>query len=104
MYPSIRSIVVNTALALALCGSGCGEPSSIDASLVNVYTDVVIARESTLDTVQAQADVRAALARHGYTQERFETALRKAGEDPTTFRALYDSVSARIATKRRSQK
>ena len=104
MAASIRHSITTVALALAFLTAGCGESSSIDSSLVNVYTDVVIARESTLDTVQAQADVRAALARYGYTQERFETELRKAGEDPATFRALYDSVSARISAKRRPQK
>ena len=104
MAASIRHRITTVALALVLLTTGCGESASIDKSLVDVYTDVVIARESTLDTVQAKDDVRAALARHGYTQERFETALRKAGEDPTTFRALYDSVSARISAKRRPQK
>ena len=104
MSPSLRQSVTATTLALMLLTAACSESSSIDSSLVDVYTDVVIARESTLDTMQAQADVRAALARHGYTQERFETELRKAGDDPATFRALYDSVSARISAKRRSQK
>ena len=92
------------ALAITLVTAACSDTSTIDSSLVDVYTDVVIARESTLDTVKSQADVRAALERHGYTQERFETELREAGQDPATFRALYDSVSARISAKRRPQK
>lgn len=88
--------------ACLLSATACNDTSTIDTKLVDVYTDVVIARESTVDSVQAQADVRAALARHGYTQERFEQELRAAGEDPTTFRSLYDSVSTRISTKRKA--
>ncbi|MBU3740693.1 MAG: hypothetical protein FGM24_00245 [Candidatus Kapabacteria bacterium] len=85
-----------------LAVSACSDKPTVDPKLVDVYTDVVIARESTVDSIQAQSKVRAALVQHGYTQERFEQELRAAGEDPTTFRMLYDSVSTRISAKRKA--
>ena len=80
----------------------CSDKPALDPALIDVYADVVVTRESTLDTARAQADVRAVLQRHGYTAERFEQELRDAGSNPTTFRMLYDSVSARISAKRRA--
>ena len=99
MRQSLRLLLIVT---LCLAAVGCAEKTSVDPALINVYADVVVARESSLDTVQAQADVRAALQRHGYTAERFDEELRQAGADPTTFRMLYDSVSARLQAKRRA--
>lgn len=81
---------------------GCSDKAGVDPALINVYADVVVARESSLDTAQAQADVRAALQRHGYTAKRLDEELRQAGADPATFRMLYDSVSARLQAKRRA--
>lgn len=88
------------ALFVAIAVTACETSSDIDPRLIECYTDVVVARESSLDTMQAQASVRATLQKHGFTKEQFETDLADVGKDPVKFRALYDSVAKRLAARR----
>lgn len=87
-------------LLAAIFLTACEGSSDIQPRLIECYTDVVVARESTLDTLQAQAKVRAVLQKHGYSAELFETELATVGKDPVKFRALYDSVAKRLAARR----
>lgn len=88
------------ALFVVLLATACEDATTIDATLIECYTEVVVARESTLDTARAQADVQAVLRKHGYTKERLERELSEVGQDPARFRALYDSVAKRLAARR----
>ncbi len=89
-----------TTLALAsILMVSCAD--EVDRSaLIDTYTDVLIARESSLDTAVIRARVDSVLRAHSYDKARFDTDLRAMGTDARSLASFYDSVTQRLARKR----
>lgn len=73
----------------------------MDNRLISTYADVLLVRESTVDSAQSKQRFDSVLHLNGYTKEGFENALRDQSKDRERFKTFYDSVVARVRAKRR---
>jgi hypothetical protein len=90
---------ITTAVLTCLLMVSCTE--EVDRSaLIDTYADVLIARESSLDTAVVRARVDSVLRAHSYDKARFDTDLRSMGTDARSLTSFYDSVTQRLARKR----
>jgi len=79
---------------------GCTEASSPRKELVEVYANVVAARETMADSATIQRKIDSVIAAAGYTAEKLEKELRSMGATPQLFKSFYDSVSYKLTLLR----
>ena len=74
--------------------SSCEQEDSIDdKKFLDIYTEVLIARESTTDREKGTEEVNKVLAEHGMTEPEFrKTYLELSKEDPKRLGRLIDSI------------
>jgi len=89
---SIRACFVATALFCLACTKN----DVVDDRMLQAYTDYVVLRMSSSDTVVVQRRLDSLIHSHGYTQESFFAELSSYGQDRETMRVFYDSVRARV--------
>lgn len=72
----------------------CEENNKIeDSKFLDIYTEVLIARESTTDREKGTEEVNKVLAEHGMTEPEFrKTYLELSKEDPKRLGRLIDSI------------
>lgn len=78
----------------------CTSKSKVDNRLVTTYASVLLVRESTVDSVQAQRRFDSVLNVNGYTKASFERELREQSENHAQFKEFYDSVMVRVKQQR----
>lgn len=74
--------------------SACEQENSIDdEKFLDIYTEVLIARESTTNREKGTEEVNKVLAEHGMTEPEFrKTYLELSKEDPKRLGRLIDSI------------
>lgn len=94
------AIVFAVVIAAGIITTSCEGSSADTSKLVETYADVIIVRETSVDTTVITARVDSVLRAHNYEKTQFEADLRSMGSDPRTLTSFYDSVSQRLARKR----
>jgi len=92
MSACIRSSVIIT----ALCCIACTTTEEVDERMLKAYTEYVVLRMSSSDTIIVQKRLDSLIRAHGYTEESFFTELSSYGKNRETMRVFYDSVRARV--------
>lgn len=88
------------ALACIVFATSCGDSDVPDERLVSAYVDVMIVRQTSLDTSVIARRVDSVLQRHGFTSSEFFDRVRAEGQNPRMFKAMFDSVAARYESMR----
>lgn len=83
-----------------LVAVGCGGSDVPDERLVSAYADVMIVRQSSMDTTIIARRVDSVLQHHGYTHAEFFERVREEAQRPRMFKAMFDSVAARYERMR----
>jgi hypothetical protein len=93
-----------TLLACALTSvaliTACSDSEVPDERLVSAYVDVMIVRQSSMDTTVIARRVDSVLQHHGFTSAEFFERVREEGQRPRMFKAMFDSVAARYERMR----
>ncbi len=95
-----RFMLAVCATACIMLGTSCGESDVPDQRLISAYTDVMLVRQSSLDTTVIARRVDSVLQHHGFTSSEFFDRVREEGQDPRMFKAMFDSVAARYERMR----
>lgn len=93
-------MILATALACAAFCTSCNDAEVPDERLVSAYVDVMIVRQSSLDTAVIAQRVDSVLQHHGFTSAEFFERVREEGQRPRMFKAMFDSVNARYERMR----
>lgn len=104
-------LTLAVAFLAAAFGAGCADsqesvPRDGQTRLARAYADLTILSESArlgkvADTTRAyQEQADSILRRYSFTKEEFEAEFRDASTDPARSRALFDSASAYIQSRR----
>ncbi len=92
-------LAVCASALIAICTS-CTDSDVPDERLVSAYVDVMIVRQSSLDTAVIAHRVDSVLQRHGFTSTEFFNRVREESQHPRMFKAMFDSVAARYERMR----
>jgi hypothetical protein len=99
MIKNLSMILASTVACAAFCTS-CNDSEVPDERLVSAYVDVMIVRQSSLDTTVIAQRVDSVLQHHGFTSTEFFDRVREEGQRPRMFKAMFDSVAARYERMR----
>ncbi len=94
------SILLTIVLACGTLCTSCNDAEVPDERLVSAYVDVMIVRQSSLDTTVIAQRVDSVLQHHGFTSTEFFDRVREEGQRPRMFKAMFDSVAARYERMR----
>ena len=83
-----------------LVAVGCGGSDVPDERLVSAYADVMIVRQSSMDTTVIARRLDSVLQHHGSTHAEFFERVREEAQRPRMFKAMFDSVAARYERMR----
>lgn len=92
--------LATAALCCIVVAMGCSTDETPDERLVAAYADVMIVRQSSLDTTVIARRVDSVLQHHGFTSTEFFERVREEGQRPRMFKAMFDSVAARYERMR----
>jgi hypothetical protein len=90
-----RIVIVTATVFCTLMATGCNPDETPDERIVSAYVDVMIVRQSSTDTTVISQRVDSVLQHHGFTSDAFFERVRKEGQRPRMFKAMFDSVAAR---------
>lgn len=108
-HPSVLTLAAAFFVAVLLAGCADSQdavPSDEQTRLARAYAELTFLSESarlgkitdTTRSYQAQAD--SVLRRYAFTKDEFEDAFRNASLDPDRSKALFDSATAYIRSRR----
>ena len=74
----------------------CTTSEDVDERMLKAYTEYVVLRMSSSDTVVVKKRLDSLIQAHGYTEESFFAELSSYSKNRETMRMFYDSVRVRI--------
>lgn len=87
-----KTILLITTFCLVFTFNSCNNDNEIDPKILNLYKEILIARETNLDNNLANQEVANIFKKYKMTEKEFRFEMQSMSKDNDKFMKLIDSV------------